>query len=171
MPWVLTIYLPLQQLNHVLLLLIFNTPGGVQGGEQKWGAMCSGKIGKTGLQTARYSQELILWAQFLHLFLSGKVLISFKVTLFLVTSEGFIRLVENFWKNMGLIACLLPSPKITYILTFPPASLEQFLTAIWGAVSQVAILILAQIKLNSQISHYTFFIVNKLYELSIYFRY
>ena len=28
-------HLPLQQLNHVLLLLIFNTPGGVQGGEQK----------------------------------------------------------------------------------------------------------------------------------------
>ena len=28
-------HLPLQGLNHVLLLLIFNTPKGVQGGEQK----------------------------------------------------------------------------------------------------------------------------------------
>ena len=119
-------HLPLEGLNHVLLLLIFNTPKGVQGGEQKWGTLCSGKIGKTGLQTFRYSQELILWAQFLHLFISRKVLKSFMVTLFLVISEVFIRLAEN-WKNMGLIARILPSPKITYILTFPPC--------LFGAVS------------------------------------
>ena len=104
----------------------------------------------------RYSQELILWAQFLHLFISRKVLKPFMVTLFLVTSEGFIRLVENSWKNMALIARILPSPKSHIYWPFPPASLEQFLIAIWGAVSQIAILILAQIKLNSQLSHCTF---------------
>ena len=37
-----------------------------------------------------------------------------------------------------------------------PASLEQSLRAIWGAVSQVVVLILPQIKLNLQLSHYAF---------------
>ena len=46
---------------------------------------------------------------------------------------------------------------VTYMLSFSPTSLEQFLRAIWGAVSQAAALILPQIKLNSQISRCAFF--------------
>ena len=41
-----------------------------------------------------------------------------------------------------------PFTKIIYIQSFPSISLEQFLRAIWGAVSQAAVLILPQIKLN-----------------------
>ena len=37
--------------------------------------------------------------------------------------------------------------------SLPAASLEQFLRAIWGTVSQTAALILPAIKLNSQLSH------------------
>ena len=50
-----------------------------------------------------------------------------------------------------------PFTKITCILTFPPASLEQFLRAIWEAVSQAIVLILPQIKLNSQLSRFALF--------------
>ena len=45
-------------------------------------------------------------------------------------------------KNMGLITCTTPFHKITYILTFPSTSLEQFLRAIRNAVSQAMALIL-----------------------------
>ena len=41
-----------------------------------------------------------------------------------------------------------PFTKITYMLTFPSTS-KQFLRAIWDAVSQATVLILAQIKFNS----------------------
>ena len=47
---------------------------GVEGGEQKWGALCSGKLAKQ----VRYFQELILGAQFVHL-ISGKALNSITV--------------------------------------------------------------------------------------------
>ena len=40
----------------------------------------------------------------------------------------------------------------SYILTFRHILLEQSLGAIWGAVSQLAVLILHQIKLNLQLS-------------------
>ena len=50
------------------------------------------------------------------------------VTLFLMTSEGSPRLTETFWKNICLIACIPPSPKVTYKLTFLPC--------LFGAVSQ-----------------------------------
>ena len=40
----------------------------------------------------------------------------------------------------------------------PPASLDQFLRAIWGAVSWAIVLILPQINLNLQLSHYAFFL-------------
>ena len=50
-----------------------------------------------------------------------------------------------------------PFTKITYILTFSPTSSGQFLRAIWNAVSQATVLILPQIKLNSQLSHCAFF--------------
>ena len=60
----------------------FSTPPeGVQGGEQKWGILCSWKTGRTSLQIVRYFQELILWAQFLYLLISRKALKSFVMML------------------------------------------------------------------------------------------
>ena len=50
-----------------------------------------------------------------------------------------------------------PFAKITYILSLHSASLEQFLRAVWDAVSQAAILILSQIKFNSEFSSCPFF--------------
>ena len=52
-----------------------------------------------------------------------------------------------------------PFTKITYILTFPATSMDQFLWAIWNPVSQAAVLILLQIKLDSQLSRCAFFLV------------
>ena len=68
------------------------------------------------------------------------------------------RLAEIFCEKYMLDCMHSPFTKITYILTFPPASLEQFLRAIWDAVSQAAVLILPQIKLNSQLSRCAFFL-------------
>ena len=50
-----------------------------------------------------------------------------------------------------------PFIKITYILSLPLTSLEQFLRAILGAVSWGAMLILPQIKLNLKSSRCAFF--------------
>ena len=57
-------------------------------------------------------------------------------------------------KNMNLIICTPCSPKshICFLLT----SLEQFLRAIRGAVSQIMVLILPQIKFDSQFLHCVF---------------
>ena len=73
-----------QGLNQVLLqLLTLPHPlKGVQDGEQKWGTLCSGKTGWTGLQIVRYSQELILWAHFLYCLLSRKARTFCMVTIF-----------------------------------------------------------------------------------------
>ena len=53
-----------------------------------------------------------------------------------------------------------PFTNITYILTFPPASLEQFLRASWNAVSRAIAFILPQIKLNLQLSYCVFFFLS-----------
>ena len=55
-------------------------------------------------------------------------------------------------KNYVLDCMYSPFTKITHILTFSPASLEQFLRAISDAVSWAAVLILPQIKLNLHLS-------------------
>ena len=60
-----------------------------------------------------------------------------------------------------------PFTKIKHILTFHPTSLERFLRASWGAVSQTAVLTVPQIKLNLQLSRCAFFYVNKTNILSI----
>ena len=83
---------------------------GVQGGEQKWGTLYSGKTGD----------------------------------------------FCSFCKNMQLIACTPPSQK-SYIYWLFPYHLEQFLRAIWNAVSWVIVFILPQIKLNSPLSHCALF--------------
>ena len=129
---------------------------GVQSGEQKWGTLL-GKGVRWGLTTGLwivrfffFFQELIyepnsyiapIYRKVLNLFPWWK--------LFVITCKSFMRLAEIFWKNTCLIACIPPSPKSDYI-TFPLASLEQFLRAIWGAVSQALVLIMHPIKLNSQ---------------------
>ena len=50
-------------------------------------------------------------------------------------------LAETFWKKYVLDCMDSPFTKITCILTFSPASLEQFLRAVWGVISLAAALI------------------------------
>ena len=115
---------------------------GVQGGEQKWSTLCSGeKTAKIGLQMVRHFQEPILWAQFLYL-----------LNCDLLTSGKLHENSRNFLKNYVLDCRSSPFTKITYILTFLLASLEQFLRALWGAVSWAAVFTLPQTKFNLQIS-------------------
>ena len=64
-----------------------------------------------------------------------------------------MRLAETFWKNLCLIAYTPPSPKSLYT-DLPLSFLEQFLGAIQGAVSQAAVFILPQIKLNSHVVYF-----------------
>ena len=151
-------YLPLWGLNHVLLqLLTFNTPWKEFRVEDRNEALCAqGKAGRTGLQMVRYFQEPILWAQFWYLLICIKALKSFMVMTVPHDQKSFRKLVESFWKNIGLIAYILPSPKSHIHWPFPPASLEQFLRATWDGFSQAATLILPPIKLNSN-SHIVFF--------------
>ena len=42
-----------------------HTVKGVQGRDQEWGTLCSGKTGRADFQIVRYFQEKILWFQFL----------------------------------------------------------------------------------------------------------
>ena len=102
-----------------------------------------GKTGRIGLQIVRHFQESILWAQFLYLLISRKALKPFIVTAVPCDQQK---------PSAKICAWLhvLPFMEITHILTFPFYSLQQFLRAIWGAVSQAKVLILPQIKLNSQ---------------------
>ena len=53
------------------------------------------------------------------------------------------------------MALISPFTKALYFDFFPTAALEQSLRAIWDAASQAAVLILPQIKLNSQLSSCT----------------
>ena len=73
----------------------------------------------------------------------------------LVTSNNLHETSRNLQKNMCLIACT-PLHQNHIYPDLPP--LEQFLRAIWNAVSQAIILILPQIKLNSHIVLFFFFL-------------
>ena len=157
-----TCHWPLQGVNHELLQpLTSNTPWKEFRVESRNEALRAlGKTGRTGLQIVRYFQEPILWAQFLYLLISRKALKSFMVTdvcscWLAVTCT---RLAATFCKKCVLGCMYSPFTKITYILIFLPASLEQFLRAIWDAVSWAAVLILPQIKLNSLLSCCAFFL-------------
>ena len=112
--------------------------------------MGSGENWQPSLQLVRYYQELILWAQFLYLLISRKVLNPSWWQLFIVTSRKLHETNRNLLEKYVPVCIYSPFTIITHILTFSPASLEQFLRAIWGAVSWAAILILPQIKLNLQ---------------------
>ena len=135
-----TYHLPLQGLNHVpLQLQTFNTPWNKIRVESRSEALCvEAETDRAGLQTVRYSWELILWAQFLYFLISRKALKSFMVA---TAPCGFCQ--------KYVFDCMYSSfTKITYILTLTPTSLEQFLRAIWGAISQAIVLILPHINLN-----------------------
>ena len=130
--------------------LAFNTPEGVQGGKQKWGTLRSGKNWQDR-SSDRYSRELILWAQFLYLLILRKAL---KLKSLMLMNRSFTRLAETFYKKYLLDYNVLPlyQNHIYTVLPLTPTSVEQFLRAIWGAVSQATICILPQIKLNLQLS-------------------
>ena len=144
-------HLHLYGLIHVLLqLLIFNTLERSSGWRAEMRrSVLEGKTGRTGLQRVRYSQELILWAQFLYLLISRKAL------------HGDICsswLAETCKKKKKVLDCMyFPFTRIPYILAFPLASLEQFLRALWYAVSWAIVLILPHIKFDSQLSSCAFF--------------
>ena len=142
-----TCRLPLQGLNHAAADFQHLLKG-VQGGEQKWGALWSGKNWQDR-SSDRCFQELIVWVQFLFLFISRKALKSFTVTTLLVPSKSVMRLIETSGKISAWWHVL---PLHQSHMTFPPASLEQFLRATWDAVSQAAVLIWPQIKFNSQLT-------------------
>ena len=62
--------------------------------------------------------------------------------------------------NQTVVPCPIPCPPLpkSYTLSFPLASLLQFLRAEWSAVSWAVVLILSQIKLYSHLSCCAFFI-------------
>ena len=98
-------HLHLYGLIHVLLqLLIFNTPERSSGGrEEMRNSVLEGKTGRTGLQIVRYSQEPILWAQFLYLLISRKALHGD------ICSSWLAKTCKK--KKKCLIACTSPSPE------------------------------------------------------------
>ena len=102
-------------------------------------------------------KEPILWAQFLyHLLIS-------KITKILHGDDCSLWLAESFKRQKPSGKYILYSmwysfTKITYILTYLQlTSLEQFPRVIWDAVSWSAVLILPQIKFNSNLSCCVFF--------------
>ena len=74
------------------------------------------------------------------------------------------------WSDLAVAAVLdwmnSPFNTITNILTFSPASLEQFLRVVSDVVSRAPVLVLPQIKLNSQLSCCAFFQVDILVHTS-----
>ena len=103
-------HLPLQGLNHVLLqLLTFNT----HWRSSRWRAEMRRSVlsenWQHSLQFVRYSQELILWAQFLYFLISTKALKSFIVTTVSCDLQKLHETSRNFLKNKyaGLHVLLL----------------------------------------------------------------
>ena len=143
----------LQGLNQVPLQGWPSTPSE---GSSGWtaGMRRSGENGQSQ-SSDRYSQELTLWAQFLHLLISKKALKSF-----LVTSAPQDKQKSSAKKNnICLTACTYPSPKSHICWPSLPSS------CLFGAVSQSHVRCclpnyspcFAPIKLNSRLSHYDFF--------------
>ena len=107
----------------LLQLLTFNTPWRSECREKKWGTLCSRKTAKTGLQIVRYTQELILWAQFLYLLISRKVLKFFMVQ---IVSHDWQKLHKT-RRNSKINVCLTVYQNHIYTI-FPPY--------VFGTVSQ-----------------------------------
>ena len=156
-------HLWLQGLNHVLLqLLTLNSPGKVFRVETGNEVLRSGKTGRTDFRRLDNFSRFYELNSCISMHLEKHWNPSWW-WLFLLTSKSFTTLAETFWKNMCLIVCTPPSPKSHAHWPSVPASLEQFLTAIWDAVSQAIVLILPQIKVNSQVSHCAFFFSQQLW--------
>ena len=105
-------------------------------------ALCAGgegETGRSGLQIVRYFQEPILYTQFLYLLICRKALKSFMETIVSCDQQKASRGLRQLSGKCLLDCIYSPFPKITYILTFPATSLEQFL---WGSVSWAAVLML-----------------------------
>ena len=79
-------------------------PWRCEGREKKWGTLCSRKTARTGLQIVGYTQELILWAQFLYLLVSRKVLKFFMVQ---IVSHNWQKLHKTS-RNSKIIYTILP---------------------------------------------------------------
>ena len=142
-------HVPLQGLDHMLQLLTFNTPWR---SSAWWPGMRHSELWENWQDRSsdRYSQELILWAQFLYLLLSRKALKSLWWWLFLMTRRNLQKI------HAWLHAFPLHQNHINTDST--PTSSEQFLRAIWAAISQAIVLILPPIKYNSKFSCYRGFI-------------
>ena len=117
-------------------------------------ALCvSGNWQGQVLLIVRYFQKLSLWASCLIFLIPQKALksfISWKALKwsFIMTSRSFTKPTEAFYKKYVLDCMYSPFTKVTYMLSVPPASLELFFRAIWGALLQTRVLILRQIKLE-----------------------
>ena len=132
-------------------LLTFNIPlKGVHGGEQKWDTLClGGKTGRTGLQIDIFRSWFYEPNSCISLYLEKHWNPSWW-WLFFMTSRN---LLEKY-----VLGCMYsPFTKTLYIPASPAASVEQLLRAIWGTVSQAAVLILPQMKLNLQLPCWAFF--------------
>ena len=71
--------------------------------------------------------------------------------------QGRIERVGHHLQKVCTWLHVLPLHKNNIYTDISPASLEHFLRAIWGAVSKDTVLILLQIKFNSQVSLCAFF--------------
>ena len=96
----------------------------VQDGEQKWGILWA-KTRRMGLQISRYFQEPILWGRFFYLFMPRKA------PTFLIVMTTSCDWHKPSAKDMCLIACTPVFTKITYVLIFPPYSLELETSNTW----------------------------------------
>ena len=68
-----------------------------------------------------------------------------------MTSRTFMRQAETFYRNYVLYCMYSPFTKITYVLSFPPTSLKQFLRAILSAACQAAVISSVQINSVTQL--------------------
>ena len=136
---------PLQGLDHTLQQLTFHTPWWSSG----WRPGMRHSVLRENWQNRssdRYSQELILWARFLYLLLSRKALKPFWWWLFLMTGRNLQKICA--WLHV------FPLHQNHINTDTTPTSLEQFLRAIWGAISQAIVLTLPPIKYNPKLSCY-----------------
>ena len=116
-----TCHLPLQGLNHVLLLLIFNKPWKEFRLESRNEALCAlGKIGRIGLQMDIFMN----WFYESSFFLSSHIQKSNRI---LHSDDCSSWIAEIFLKNMYLIACTPPSPNSHICWHFPVPLRSSFL--------------------------------------------
>ena len=121
-----------------------------QGGEQNWGTLCSGENWQNR-SVDRYFQELILWVQFLYLLISRNALKFFMVMTIPCDYQ------ESSAKNMWLVACTPPSPKLHISWPSPLPLWSNFskLSEMLSPKLHLA-LISSPKKLNLQLSHCSF---------------